>query len=734
MAMDNEKQSEGKDIMNPSLISITLKPEYNTEDDDIIREFYAPCLKVSKFYDRAIGYFRANIYRELGEDLLNFVIAGGKVRIVCSPDIPVSDEDAAREGYALRNSRSTHNQEASLVDILEVMSNNPKESDCLEMLRLLIECGSLDLFIATRIGGIYHRKIGAFYDAQENIVAFSGSGNETQMAISSIEGWGNDEEFDVYRSWGNNFESSKALKKMQYLHKLFSVGTKHTKVRPLNEVEREVLARFRSHKSFEDCRPGAHLRTSSLMDKTDKPKYTPYYYQRQAINAWNNAGKIGMFLMATGTGKTITALFAISSLIQEGKVIVILVPSKILLSQWNEEIRYIYPHVPILLAGGGYDWKAITEKRMYVSKQSLPRIILATMSTAATGDFIKFLQQAENPVLVADEVHRLGSPINRRIIMEIQFKERLGLSATPERLFDPEGDNALKNAFGTEPVFYLPLGGKVRLSEDDQKDVPILGKFLSRYNYFFEVVHLNLEEQGRWDELTSKIKIYIAKKMQKNSNNRLLFDDSGLQNLLIQRARILKHAEAKVDCAYRIVSERYPADGRWIIYCEDEEQLRRVTEVIRNQTVGINVVTYYSKMDSTERDRTLGYFEQHPSIIVSIRCLDEGVDIPEVDGAIILASSKNPREYIQRRGRVLRKAKGKQKATIIDAIVLPNSVSQEDEYAIPIVRGELARAWKFAQLAENQEVTHKLWRLAQEYGVDIESDAQIGLQDDVQEE
>lgn len=727
--MENEKQKD-KDVGLPN---IDLKPEYNTEDDNIIRDFYAPCLRVSERYDRAVGYFRANIYRELGEDLLNFVIAGGKVRIVCSPDMPEPDEHAAREGYALRNSRSAQEQHAGLLYVLEAMSKDPKESDCLNMLRLLIERGSLDLFIAIRVGGIYHRKIGVFYDAQENIVAFSGSGNETQMAISPVEDWGNDEEFDVYRSWGNSFESSKVLRKVHYLNRLFNGGTKHTKVRPLNEVEREVLARFRSHSTLEECRPGARIRAPSYMDKTNKAKYSLYYYQCQAIGAWEKAGRVGMLSMATGTGKTITALFAISSIIQDGRVTVILVPSKILLSQWKNEIRNIYPNVPILLAGGGYDWKADAQKRMYISKQPLPRMILATMKMAATDEFIEFLQQAEDPVLVADEIHRLGSQTFRRIIKEIQFKERLGLSATPERLFDPEGNAALKNAFGTEPVFDLPLDGKVRISEDDKMDVPILGRFLSRYNYFFEVVDLSPEEQTDWDDLSSKIRKYVAIKMQKNKNNRLLLDDTQLQNLLIQRARILKHARAKVECACRIIAERYPSDGRWIIYCEDEDQLRCVTDAIRNQIPHTNVLTYYSGMNSNERDRTLQYFEQHHGIVVSIRCLDEGVDIPAVDGAVILASSKNPREYIQRRGRVLRKAKEKQKATIVDVIVLPNPASQEDEYSIPIVRGELARAWKFAQLAENQEITHQLWQLAMKYGVDIDSDAQIGLQDEKDE-
>lgn len=195
------------------LRQLKLKPEYNTDDDNIIRDLYGPCMEVSIKYDRAVGYFRANIYKELGEDLLNFVIKGGKVRIVCSPDMPEPDERAARNGYARRGTRSPEEMEANLLYVLKIMEGNPDESDCLDMLRLLIEKGALELFVAMRKGGIYHRKIGMFTDEFGDKVVFSGSANETNRATSSFEDWANDEDFDVFRSWGDEFESRKARKR-----------------------------------------------------------------------------------------------------------------------------------------------------------------------------------------------------------------------------------------------------------------------------------------------------------------------------------------------------------------------------------------------------------------------------------------------------------------------------------------------------------------------------------------
>ncbi len=740
----NEKMTKEQVNSESNLRNFEPKPEYNTEDNKIIRDFYSPCLALSKGYDRAVGYFRANIYREMGEDLLNYAKRGGKVRLVCSPDIPEPDEGAAREGYESRGKRSGQEQEITLLYILIEMSKDPKEADCLNMLRLLIEKGSMELYVATRLKGIYHRKMGVFYDSIGNYIAFSGSGNETQRAVSSIEDWGNDEEFDVYRSWGSEFEAHKAETKVRYFKKLISGGSKYTKVRPINEIEREELAKYRSHLTLEDCKAGAMARNPSPVQnkekfhpiyevKIDGQKISPFYYQTQAIEAWKKNDYVGMLSMATGTGKTYTALFAISDLVKQGRLVVILVPSKILLEQWYEIVSKFFPKVPILMAGGRHNWKENSMKRVFISNIAQPRIIIATMATATSEDFIAFLGQAKNPILVADEAHRIGSPVFRRILQNISFKERLGLSATPERLFDDEGNLLIQSTFGATPVYNLPIGGSVKLSEEDEEEIPILGKFLTRYHYGFEIVHLNNEEQERWDEITAKIKKYIA-------SNPSCLDKMGtskkgiekLELLYINRARILKKAQGKVECACKSISKIYKPGSRWIIYCEDENQMNSVAEAIRKMHKDLAVLTYHSNMGSAERERAITYFEQHPGVIVSIRCLDEGVDIPVVDGALILASSTNPRQYIQRRGRVLRKAKGKRIATIVDVLILPEKPDDDD--FMPVIRSELSRAWNFAKNAENSEITHELWKIGNKYGADLITDEEIALSDEILEE
>ncbi len=710
--------------------SLDLKPEYNTDENDVIGEFYRPCLDVATQYDRAVGYFRANIYREMGEEILDFAIEGGEIRICCSPDIPEQDEEAARTGYEMRGKRPSSEVESSMIKIFKMMEKNAYELDCLTMLSILIENGSLDLYIATRPGGIYHRKIGAFYD-EENSVVFSGSSNETLSAVSREEYWGNDEEFDVFRSWGDDFEARKVRTKIQYLKALFSGGTGKTKVRSINKIEKEYLKNIRTHRSLEECREGARRRTRIRSDETvEESGITPYLFQEKAIQAWKSSG-VGIICMATGIGKTITALFAIDELLESGTPILIVVPSNILLEQWRQNMNEIYPDVPILLAGGGHGWKAMDNKRIFVTQLDCPRVVIATMHTASSNDFIEFFSQADSPALIADEVHRLGSPTFRRIL-DINFKYRMGLSATPERHFDKEGTEVLENAFGDEPTFQRDIGDKVELRERGKK-VPILGTFLSPYYYQFEVVQLTDQEREEWEKKTKEISQAVARHFSRNKDEEPTLSKR-IKRLLINRARIHKNAREKVGKATEVISREYPKDGRWIVYCDNLEQLSRVIDAVRETDPGVAVLEYHSNMSNSERKKVLDFFKSQPSIMVSIGCLDEGVNIREADGALILASSTNPREYIQRRGRVLRKAKGKRYAKIVDVLVIPEGTAEFEDFPYSFVKSEIARAWSFSRNAENAEIKYKLWDICVELDIDPTTAQLFGMQSEEMED
>ena len=303
--------------------------------------------------------------------------------------------------------------------------------------------------------------------------------------------------------------------------------------------------------------------------------------------------------------------------------------------------------------------------------------MLATVQTARSHAFRNGITSGSHLFIVADEVHRLGSSVNRTLLDESLFGPRLGLSATPERAGDAVGTSALLGYFGgvLEPRYTLA---------DAIRD-----RVLTPYFYRPKTVSLSDAEADDWRRLSRRIAQLRAQ----------IGDTAGvdarIERLLFARASIVKRAMAKVDLAVEIVNEAYERGQRWIIYCDDQGQLDDVTAALAD--AGHTAMPYHSAMEG-DRAETLGWLARFGGIVVAIKCLDEGVDIPSVTHALILASSKNPREFVQRRGRVLRRAQDKSLAYVYDAIVMPpDSPAQDDSLPDPITSGELARAIEFAQ-------------------------------------
>lgn len=316
-------------------------------------------------------------------------------------------------------------------------------------------------------------------------------------------------------------------------------------------------------------------------------------------------------------------------------------------------------------------------------------------------------------MLVADEVHRLGSPRHRQLLVERLFGSRLGLSATPERAGDPVGTAALLSFFRgvLEPRYTLA---------DAVRD-----GVLTRYFYRPHTVTLTDEEATEWRALTKEIG---------QLRGRIAGGDvmAGLevrvQRLYIKRARVVKRAAAKVPLAVSVLTTEYKRGQRWIIYCDDLGQLNMVCEAL--QARGIQNMPFHSQMDG-DRAETLKWLDRRGGVLVAIKCLDEGVDVPSVTHALILASSKNPREFIQRRGRVLRIAPRKSLAYVHDAIVLPPkpAASDGERVADPITAGELARAVEFAKHADNPASAADLQQIAIEMNIDWHSFLTNGIED-----
>lgn len=313
-------------------------------------------------------------------------------------------------------------------------------------------------------------------------------------------------------------------------------------------------------------------------------------------------------------------------------------------------------------------------------------------------------------MLVADEVHRLGA-IGARSLLSIESSWRLGLSATPERAGDPIGTEAILTYFGgiIKPEFTL-------------KDAVAAGR-LAPYEYHTHTVHLTPEEEREWQTVSQKIRKMMA---QASPDNPSFSDlDPHLKHLLIIRSRIARKASAKVSAGSEVVLNHFQTGESWLVYCDDSSQLFAVREYLRAR--GLASLEYRSEMAS-DRGATLNRYERLGGVLVAIKCLDEGVDIPSISHAVILASSRNPREFIQRRGRVLRLHADKTFAVIHDLLVEPPDPTDTDFGSL--VKGELGRAWEFADGAMNPSARLDLQRLAISWDIDPWAESDFGIEEE----
>lgn len=438
------------------------------------------------------------------------------------------------------------------------------------------------------------------------------------------------------------------------------------------------------------------------------------------MNDWENHSRRGVLKHATGSGKTFTAICAIADALKRGETVLVLVPSKELLYQWRIDLEKSIStqDINFLLCGDGNNtWRKPQELAKWTrANSSINKIIIAIMSTASSEEFYSNVEAGNHLFLVADEVHNLGSA-KRRNVFNINAGARLGLSATPERYGDREGTEAIFTYFGgiIQPEFSL--------------DDAIKSHVLTRYFYHPNKVYLNSYEMEEWKKISKEISKIIARSTNGGKlTPEIIKANPHLSQLMINRARILKNAANKAELAIKILKENFKPGQKWIVYCDNQTQLKEIRQ--RAEDADLDAYEYYAEMDG-DRTETLRYFERHGGVLVSIKCLDEGVDIPSTTHALILASSKNPREFIQRRGRVLRLSPGKPFAHLYDAITLPmGELSEEEHRADSIVLGELSRAIQFGTWAENPSCITDLKIIALDYGIDYNEYLTGGSEDE----
>jgi DNA phosphorothioation system restriction enzyme len=442
------------------------------------------------------------------------------------------------------------------------------------------------------------------------------------------------------------------------------------------------------------------------------PDLTLRDYQNTAIVGWFRARGRGTMKMATGAGKTITALAIATELYEaiELQAVIVLCPYRHLVLQWQKECEK-FNLQPILAFENVRSWQGQLSRELYNLRSGHRAFVtvLTTNSTFITEGFRSLIEFfPEKTLLIGDEVHNLGSPrLEESLPRSIGL--RLGLSATPERYFDEEGTDAIADYFGQilQPEFTLA-------------DAIAKGA-LVQYRYYPIFVELTESEALTYAKLTQRIGWALAK------NERFAGNET-LTSLLMRRSRLVGSAANKLPALRDLMRDRRDT-GHTLFYCGDgyvenetsryRRQVEAVTRLLGTE-LGYRVAIYSAETELEERERIREQFDRgNLQGIVAIRCLDEGVDIPSIETAIILASSGNPRQFIQRRGRILRPHPGKDSATLFDTIVIPPRLDRETwEVERNLLRKELKRFLEFAELAINaNEATGKLLEIEERFGI-----------------
>jgi len=705
------------------LASLPLKTDYRKGRDDIADDFYLPCMRAADHYDRAVGFFNSAIYAIAWPSLRNFVERGGKMRLICSPVLPPQDIEAIENGYS---QRFEEDNGSKLKDDIRYLLSTPYLFKPTTVLATLIALEIVDVRIAfmkgtSRHGRLFHDKLGLFLDSFGNAVAFKGSMNETWAGLSAD---GNLESVDVFLSWEHAREAERVKEHRDYFDALWENKCEQdgVTVKKFPGIPHSELISAADAKGWPDlvdeiCKEIEAAERFEVRQVSGARILRPH--QSSALQAWEAQDRRGIFEHATGSGKTFTAICAIRESLGRKEVSFLVVPSELLLEQWYKELSENLAdlNLQVLRCGAGHSkWR---DDRLLGSwtrtGSETPRLVLSTMQTAASDDFRLALRQGPHLFLIADEVHRIGSPSHQQLLL-LDSGPRLGLSATPRRAGDPEGTAKIMDYFQgiVPPPFAL-------------QDAIKSGS-LTPYFYHVHTVTLTAAEQSRWDEITKRVRRISGQNA--SGSERAPDLDSRIKWLLIERARVLKQAEGKASAAATILVANYHHGDRWIVYCDDLTQRAAVPPALRQH--GLESMEYHSAMTG-DKEQTIRLLEVNGGIVVSIRCLDEGVNIPSVSHALILASSKNPREYIQRRGRVLRPAEGKSVAHIHDILVLPpildGSESAEDP-RLNIIGGEIIRSVEFGRSALNPAAITDLERISLRFTIDYKALMNAGYEDE----
>lgn len=626
-----------------SLRSIKFEDTYWSGENNLINDFYIPCLEESVEYCRAVGYFSSSILCYIANGLFPFIKNGGKMRIICSVNLSESDTREIALGYNIKELMAAKIDD----EVQKLLSLNIAN---VKNLCWLIKNDRLDIKVCMRQDKgqsqkqkLFHEKFGTFRDSDNNMVSFLGSINET------MSGWlDNEESFEVSTSWVPVLES-RVQEKQQRFEKLWK-----------NEATGIITYDFPSaaRQNMIQNAPKEPLNQAFRNVSKTIRGFQPRKCQEEAKNRFVATNYKSLFMMATGSGKTKAALYAMSQ-VEKWKLMLICAPGIELVEQWEQDVKLFFPEVYIVKCSSiNPEWQNLL---LALIQAKIPRqtIVISTYDSAIkpfSMDKWASVKPSEF-AMICDEVHNMGASTAQQL-MELMPQYRIGLSATPERNFDE---------IGSEKILKFYDHNKYEFSIRDAQRA----KYLVEYDYTIIPCYLEDDQWELYMDKCHKItKLKQALKGEQVSASQKAKYVDQLETLYRDRAGIIKKCDNKVNYFDKIF-DVLPPNARVLIYGDNLEQLTSFK--IKLNTLNKQYFEYTGDKDPSKmRPVMLKEFRQGiRKILLAVGCLDEGIDIPACDAAIFVSSSTSERQFIQRRGRVLRIAPEKKQAWVFDYLVYP---------------------------------------------------------------
>ncbi len=715
----------------------TLKPKmFKLPDEPVAEKILIPGFRTAKKVRGAFGWFTSGWIGRLAPGLAVYLNRNEAepVDFTVAPALFPDELAAVKRGV-----RMTPLEAAEQITDLFVkrrVDASVLARHALDCLAWMIATGMLRLRIAVPAPeSNYHPKIWLFDDGESQVLA-RGSGNATSRGVAAGV-----EHLDVDVSWVPDSQARviSGIAMLDDWSKGRSLGIEEVVELPaalekdiiktapqLPPLPRDYDMAARKENMMRD--PAGTYTARRLEQRLRIPsdlEWTTgmFAHQGEAVKQWEGGSfpEAGVIAMATGAGKTLTALICAARsqdrLNGEPLLVVVSAPSVPLVMQWQEETKKfgVIPVAPSLVSNTE---RALT--RLFRSLRGggthvaiVTNALLCTPSFQATvEEKIRSRGQTVPTMLIADEAHTLGAEsfITNKPAF---FDKRLALSATPERQYDPQGTKEIFEFFGPT-VYEFGLDRAI-------------GFCLVPYNYYVHACTLNENELDEFKRLSRRIGTAMGAGASE--------EDSSLQRLLIARRRIIETAQSKIDLLREVLIRRGPRDLEHVLIytsAKNPEQFAKIGALLTELEIKWAPVTQETTRNPKLLTRILDSFTKGASqVLLAKKVLDEGVDIPNIREAFIVASSTVEREWVQRRGRVLRRYPGKPWAIVHDFLALPPAYLVRDTDAKglkKIINTELNRTYIFGTHARNiagadgvhanlERIRHVYWPEAGEAGI-----------------